>query len=354
MGREEITRYDTVAESVDVAASRLAVACRSLAILEVTVLRFEPPATLDEADERMRQAIDDAEAGKGGSAVIGAQSAVVAYVRKANSERLDDAYLRLARMLLESSVVQAVYGDPEVALAAAREGLSWAVTAVNEGGYRPDAAMSRAMVSALNVEVALLQALGRPAETANARNALSALGVTSEPDPLAGLPGLSVTDGGVAGAVRSVRLLGGDDVGLSDLLLAHPVGPLCVPAFRCPPERLRAAAAVSSQNALMLLARNVAAGARLGLEAHFLHAFGLEQQLPVPRELEDQVLVSWCRLLAALAEWFDHAGAHDLSRDLARSGTGVFLLINPELDNPTHIAALGQAIAIFDRFDPEP
>ncbi len=311
------------------------------------MLRVARPATLQEADVLLRKAIEHARTGAGASAVVDAQSAVVAYVGWARWERLDAAYLGLARSLMEASAILAVYADAEVALAAAREGLSWAVAAVNSG-YPPDEPTGSAMVLALRTEVALLEALGRPHETGNARGALAHFGVTDDPAPLDSLPGLAITDGGVAGAVRMLRLLRGVDGDLGQLLLDHPVGPLCVPAFRCPPEWVRTAATACTQAALVLLASDVPAGLRLGLEAHYLHAFAVEEQLPVPAELDDVILVSWCRLLGVLADRFDRAGVRELARDLASWGTDVLMIISPQFDGPA-VGALGDAVRVFDR-----
>jgi hypothetical protein len=283
-------------------------------------------------DVRLRLGRTRARQGAGASAVVDVQAAIVGYVRISTPDRMDEHYLGLARTLMWASDVLAAYGDPEVALEAAQEGLSSAVRAFNAGAAVRDAAMTQAMAQALNVESILLERLGRGAETANAAAALAHLGIGRVPLLMDehGVPGLSPGDGGVPAAIRMARLLGADPQdALGVLLLDHPVGPLVAPGFRAMPDRLFLAGEMAASAALDLLARDVAAGVRLGLEAHYLYAFVQEEtadgRLPRGAHLPEQSHVTWCRLMAALAERAETAGDDVLARDLASWGAKVFL-----------------------------
>ena len=66
-----------------------------------------------------------AELGAGASAVIDAQAAVLGYIRLASPDRVDEAYLGLARALIMASDVFGAFADPAMALEAAQQGLSW-------------------------------------------------------------------------------------------------------------------------------------------------------------------------------------------------------------------------------------
>ena len=116
------------------------------------------------------------------------------------------------------------------------------------------------------------------------------------------------------------------------------------------------AAGGAARAASLLLARGVAAGVRLGLEAHFLMAYVLEQSFEgdgagLPPEM-DQVLVQWCWLLATVAARLDADGDQPLARDMAVWGTKVFLVIDPSYDVPEDVVTLGEATAIFARLNP--
>jgi hypothetical protein len=307
------------------------------------------------ADVRLRRARTRALQGAGASAVVDAQAAIVGYVRISTAERVDEHYLGFARVAMWASDVLAAYGDPEVALAAAREGLSWAVRAVNDGIAVRDAALTGAMVQALSVEIALLERLGRGAETANAAGALAFLGAPRVRVLLdeRGVPGLSPDDGGVPAAVRTAGLLAPDPRGtLPDLLLRHPVGPVITPAFRAAPELLVPAAEAAAGAAVTLLANGVAAGLRLGLEAHYLFAFVHEEVVDGrfaadPRT--ERSGLTWCRLLAGLATRAEAGGDGALARDLAGWGVRAFLLLDPSDDSPARVAALAGPTAVFER-----
>jgi hypothetical protein len=306
------------------------------------------------ADVRLRRARAHALLGAGASAVVDAQAAIVGYVRISTAERLDEHYLGFARVAMRASDVLAAYGDPEVALAAAQEGVSWAVRAVNSGAVARDGALTGAMVQALSVEIALLERLGRGSETANAAGALAFLGAPRVRVLLdeRGVPGLSPDDGGVEAAVRMAGLLAPDPRGtLADLLLRHPVGPVITPAFRTGPERLVPAAEAAAGAATALLANDVTAGMRLGLEAHYLFAFVhdevLDQRFPDPRT--EASVLTWCRLLADLATRAEAGGDDALARDLAGWGVLAFLLLDPFDDSPARVAALAGPTSTFDR-----
>jgi hypothetical protein len=307
-------------------------------------------------DVRLRLARTRAAQGAGASAVVDAQAAIVGYVRISTPDRMDEHYLGLSRTLMWAADILAAYGDPEVALEAAREGLSEAVRAFNEGAAQRDAAMTQAMVQALSVELTLLERLGRDSETANAAGALAHLGEPRVP-VLAderGVPGLSPDDGGVPGALRMLRLLHpGPRDALSELLLGHPVGPLVTPAFRAAPERLAVTAEATARAAMELLAHGVTAGVRLGLEAHYLYAFvreeSVDERLPRGADLPEGSYVTWCRLLAELATRAESAGDVALAQDLASWGVKAFLFLDPRHDSAPRVAALTEPLRVFER-----
>jgi hypothetical protein len=319
-----------------------------------------PDAALLTADVRLRRALALAELGAGASAVIDAQAAVLAYIRRAAPDRVDAAHLGLARALMLASDVFGAFADPVMALTAAQQGLSWAVEAANAGQADVrDAVLGPAVVRAASAELVLLEVLGRAGEQASAAGLLAWLGAAAVPTltrrRLDG-GGLSAASGGVDGAVRSLQLMTGSDNGLDDLLVRHPVGPLCAPVLRVPPDALVLAAGGAARAAALLLARGVAAGVRLGLEAHFLMAYVLEQSFEgdgagPPREL-DEVLVPWCWLLATVAARLDADGDEALARDVADWGTKVFLLVDPSRDVPEDAVMLGAAVAVLDRLSP--
>jgi hypothetical protein len=308
------------------------------------------------ADVRLRRARAHALTGAGASAVADAQAAIVAYVRLSTPEVVDDAYLGLARTLLMASDVLAAYADPELALAAAREGLNWAVGAVNEGKLRRDRTLTDALVLAAAVEVALLRRLGRAAETANAEGLLASFGTPKVPLLMEnhGIGGLSVSDGGVAGAVRiAAATLPRAGELLGKYLLDDPVGPLVAPIFRMPPERLGPGAMVVAGAARGLLTRGrSAAGVRLGMEAHWLYAFILDEVLDQRVEFDErleQAFAAWVQLLGELAGRAEATGDAALARDLADWGTRAFLVLDPDIETAERIAVLGPATAVFDR-----
>ena len=319
-----------------------------------------PGMVLLTADVRLRRAAALAELGAGASAVIDAQAAVLGYIRRASPDRVDEAYLGLARALIMASDVFGAFADPAMALEAAQQGLSWMIRAANSGQADVrDEAVRPAIVRAASVELALLGVLGRPEEQASAAGLLEWLGaevVLTLTQRRLGSGGLSAASGGVDGAVRSLLLMTGSDNGLEELLIRHPVGPLCAPVLRVPPEKLVMAAGGAARAASQLLARGVAAGVRLGLEAHFLMAYVLEQSFEgdgagLPPEM-DQVLVQWCCLLATVAARLDADGDQPLARDMAVWGTKVFLVIDPSYDVPEDVVTLGEATAIFARLNP--
>ncbi len=324
---------------------------------EAAYRKAAPPAqrALLVADVRLRRSIALAAQGAGASAVIDAQAAVLAHVGRASPDRVDEAYLGLARSLMMAADVFGAFADPSMALEAAQQGLSWMVEAVNSGQADVrDEAIRQAMVRAASVERALLGVLGRPEED-NATGLLEWLGaeiVQTLTQYRLGSRGLSAASGGVDAAIRSLRLITGSDNGLEELLIRHPVGPLCAPVLRVPPEKIVMAAGSAARAAALLLARSVPVGVRLGLEAHFLMAYALEQSLEEgdgpPREM-DQMFVQWCRLLATIAARLDADGDQPLARDVATWGTKVFLVIDPEHHVPEDVVTLGEAIAVFDR-----
>ena len=326
---------------------------------EAAYRKVAPPAqrALLVADVRLRRAVALAAQGAGASAVIDAQAAVLAYIGRASPDRVDEAYLGLARALMMAADVFGAFADPAMALEAAQRGLSWMVEAVNSGQADVrDEAIRQAMVRAASVELALLGVLGRPEEQDNASGLLEWLGagiVQTLTQERLDSGGLSAASGGVDAAVRSLLLVTGSDNGLEELLIRHPVGPLCAPVLRIPPEKIVMAAGGAAKAAALLLARSVAVGVRLGLEAHFLMAYALEQSLEdegagPPREM-DQVFVQWCWLLATIAAWLDADGDQPLARDVAIWGSKVFLVIDPDHDVPEDVVTLGEAIAVFDR-----
>jgi hypothetical protein len=318
-----------------------------------------PDTALLTADVRLRRALAQAELGAGASAVIDAQAAVLAYIRRAAPDRVDAAHLGLARALMLASDVFGAFADPVMALTAAQQGVSWAVEAASAGQADVrDTVLRPAVVRAASAELVLLEVLGRPGEQASAAGLLEWLGAAAVPTltrrRLGG--GLSAASGGLDGAVRSLLLMTGSDNGLEDLLVRHPVGPLCAPVLRVPPDMLVMAAGSAARAASVLLARGVAAGVRLGLEAHFLMAYVLEQSFEgdgagPPREL-DEVLVPWCWLLATVAARLDADGDEALARDVAGWGTKVFLLIDPSRDAPEEAVMLGEAVAVLGRLSP--
>lgn len=141
-----------------------------------------PDAALLLADVRLRRATSLALSGAGASAVTEAQSAVLTYIRRSSPDRVDEAYLGLARSLMLASDVFGAFADPVTALAAAQQGLSWVVRAANDGRRDLlDPATRMAMVRALSVELALLRTLGREQEQGNAAGLLAFLGAEVTP-----------------------------------------------------------------------------------------------------------------------------------------------------------------------------
>jgi tetratricopeptide (TPR) repeat protein len=336
---------------------RFAESVQVLTEAEDAYQKSAPPAQQDllVADVRLRRAAALAEQGAGVSAVIDAQAAVLAYIGRARHDSVDEAYLGLARSLMMASDVFGAFADPAMALEAARQGLSWIVEAVNSGqvDVRDHA---YAVIQAASVELTLLDALGRSEERASAAGLLQWLAAQAVPtltQRKLGNAGLSAASGGVDAAVRSLLLVTGSDYGLEELLIRNPVGPLCAPVLRVPPEKLIMAAGGAAEAASLLLGRGVAAGLRLGLEAHFLMAYALEQSLrhhgAGPPAEADRMLVRWCRLLATIAARLEADGDVPLARDVAHWGTKMFLLIDPDHDAPEDNATLAEATAVFAR-----
>jgi hypothetical protein len=115
---------------------------------------------------------------------------------------------------------------------------------------------------------------------------------------------------------------------------------------------------MSAGAASRLLARRVAEGLRLGMEAHFLLAYFLEQSsacarrgAPLPEEM-DTICVRWCRVLANMADRLDADGDKPLAQDVLDWGAKVFFLIDPDGIAPEEVIALGEATAVFERLTP--
>jgi hypothetical protein len=96
----------------------------------------------------------------------------------------------------------------------------------------------------------------------------------------------------------------------------------------------------------------------VGLEAHFLMAYLLEQSFEAlsegaekPPEM-DAVNVQWCKLLATVAARLDADGDQLLAQDVAAWGTKAFLIIDPYHDVPEDVVTLGEATAVFARLNP--
>ncbi|HEV7657278.1 MAG TPA: hypothetical protein VGP36_21465 [Mycobacteriales bacterium] len=280
------------------------------------------------ADVRLRRAWSYARLGAGASAVVDAQAAVFGQLRRGvHPDRVDGAYVDLARTMMLVSDLFGAWADPAVALAAAREGLSWYTRAVRSGAAEMDLALWVAMVRALSVESAVLRRTGAgeaagpaeatlqwlgsaPVDTLTARRTLApnvttptvadAVAELARPAE-AGLP----AEAGPAGAVGAA----GD---LAGLLLAEPLGPPCTPALRTSVTLLPAAAGLSAAGALRLLTGGRAeTGLRLGLEAHYLYAATAEEGLLVPA-----AAARWAYLRAELGTQAAACGDEELAADL--------------------------------------
>jgi tetratricopeptide (TPR) repeat protein len=339
-------RYDLGAAYLAVgrpaeAAEALSQALASFAALPGT---HQPDPRVLMADTRARRAIAYALLGAGASAVVDAQAAIVAFVLRASPERMDSDYLGLSRVLMTGSDVLGAYADPEVALLAAQTGLTWCVQAAQAGAVQPDESLLSAMIRALSTERELLIALERADEAGNAEGTLQFLGT----EPVATMVGRRLagdSPGLLLPFTEAVAATGDDD--LAALLLGEPVGPLCAPVFRVAPDRLTEAGLAAGEAALRLMDEDPDSAARLGLEAHFLLAAALEQQRPELTDRFDEVALSWCRALAAVATRCAADGDQELAADLGRWGSRVFLGIDPDFAE-RHAAEVGPAIQAFD------
>jgi tetratricopeptide (TPR) repeat protein len=325
-------------------AQAVAPLSQSLAAYAGLPATHQPDPQLLAADARARRGLAYALTGAGASAVLDVQAAIVAYVRRVDPQRVDAAYLGLSRVLMTGSDVLGAYGDPEVALVAARIGLSWCIEAARAGAVQPDEAMMIAMVRALSAERELVLGLGREEEAGNAEETLRSLGAspvtTLIARRLAGdSPGLLLPFAEAVGAA------GDDD--LTALLLGEPVGPLCAPVFRVEPEHLTDAGLAAGEAALRLTDEDPDSAARLGLEAHFLLAAALEQQLPQFTSRSDEVSLRWCQVLAAVASRCAADGDRDLAADLGQWGVRVSLGIDPAFAE-RHAAEISAAVKSFE------
>lgn len=268
------------------------------------------------ADLRLRRGRTYARLGAGASAVVDVQAAVLGHLgRGVDPDRVDSAYVDLARTLMQAADVFGAWADPPVALTAAREGLAWYVRAVKSGAHEMDLPLWLAMVRALSVESAVLRRTGRTESAATAEATLEWLG--SEPvDTVTARRTLppNVTTPTVAEAVAELERSTGTDGDLPELLLSEPLGPPWTPALRVPAALLPAAAGTCAVGARRLLgAAAPAAGLRLGLEAHYLYAVAFPDDAPGLADAS----AHWAILLAELAVRADAAGDADLAADLA-------------------------------------
>jgi hypothetical protein len=308
------------------------------------------------ADVRLGRVQPHAATGACLSALTDAQAAVMTYVLAVDTGRVDDCYRSTAWTLLLACDYLGAFGEPEVGLAAAREGLRM-VLHPSAGGLRLDQGMQPAVHFAATVEAALLRLLGQKAgrdELSRQRKRLARRVPTACDQRLGGAR--SAQDETVTAVLPAVeRITGRDDV-LRDLLLGVRLGPPLTPALLVSPGSAAEAghrAAVAAEQALSAGER---AGLRLGVIAHCLLAWTYEDLLklaaagvPAARRSPSAEFAAWCRLLATMAIWLEAESDEPMAQDAARRGALVAKAIGPGWGDPAERAALDQAVAVLAR-----
>jgi hypothetical protein len=311
------------------------------------------------ADVRMRRAVSLAVTGAGISAAADAQDAVMTYSGSADPDRVNDAYLGLARTQMLACDIFGAFADPRIGLAAARQGLAWITRAIAGRRAVLDEPTRLAMIQAASVEIALLGLLGRVGQGETSAAVLETLGA----EPVATLSAARLGSTGqpavletTEAAVFVLERVSGRDDGLRDMLLGPGHEQAFAPVLLPPPGQVPAAgfrAALAAEDALHYGDR---AGVPLGLIAHYLLAGCFSEALteaagatPADPGPASEGLAAWCRLLAALATRLAADGEEALAADAAGWGRRVAAAISPGWTDPAGRVALDQAAAVFTR-----
>jgi len=288
------------------------------------------------ADVRARRGVANSYLGRGLSALVDVQSAVLTHVQTLDAETPDDSQAGLAAALAAAAVVQARHGSSQLALAAAQQAAALLSRLHAErGGSFGDGAADGAtngagpgrhrgvgvpvrtdLVRALQVEIRTLRALDRSAEIDAPSAALAAVAgpdaaraVVAEPveTPRLGLT-YAVMHELVAPQTRAAV----------HEMLADPLDGVSIPGFLVAPDRLLDVAREGAATALALASYDPRLALAAGRDAACLYACAEELGLiehPWPQVRME--LARWLWLLSELGWLAATTGDVVLARDLA-------------------------------------
>ncbi|HEY6796072.1 MAG TPA: hypothetical protein VI248_15455 [Kineosporiaceae bacterium] len=262
------------------------------------------------ADTRARRARAHAGRGRGLSALVDVQSAVLHHVQALPPNASWDTERALADALICAAEVQAVHGCSGLALTAAQQ------AAALLAGTEPGAEVAPLVIRALEAEIRLLRALDRSTELVMPLTALSALAGPDHAQQLldeAPLPARL----GLAAAAQHQRVTSDTRLAI-ELMLDRPMSTVSIPGLLVEPMNLLEAAREGAATALELAPHEPALALAAGRDAACLYACAEELGLvehPWPRVRIE--LARWLWLLSELGWLAVTTGDLALARDLA-------------------------------------
>lgn len=271
------------------------------------------------SEGRLSQAIDDAGAGRGASALVAAEAGVRGHLDRFVGDQPFDA--PMAAALSQHASVLHRFGDPDLAVAAADLAVRTYLHHQSDlvGGHV--IAFRRATAVAVDVH----RAFGRGEIARSAAGLAERLspGAMPPPDVAEPEPLLARTT-----LAQALDRMPEPAPGAREQLKAALTAPatdctLIATTQRCVPDDLPEIAGLLAAMAGAALDREPGAGLRLGLEAHVLYAHASAAQLPALRYGMAEHGPDWARLLLACSRTCEAHGRRELALDLAAWVGGV-------------------------------
>lgn len=265
------------------------------------------------SDGQLSEAIGDAGAGRGASALVAAEAGVRGHLDRFVGDQPFDA--PMAAALSQHASVLHRFGDPDLAVAAADLAVRTYLHHQSDlvGGHV--IAFRRAAAVAVDVH----RAFGRGEIARSAAGLAERLspGVMSPPDVAEPEPLLARTT--LAQALdRMPEPSAGGRASLKAALTAPATDcTLITTTQRCVPDDVPVVAGLLAAMAGAALDREPGVGLRLGLEAHVLYAHGSAAQLPAMRYDLGTHGPAWARMLLACSRTCEAHGRRELALDLA-------------------------------------